>query len=289
MAFNWKRLLARGPEKIESDRLRIKELPFEEIGITAVYILIAGLWCVFSDDVFDCLLGMPLDSPALETLKGINFVTTDRPAAVSGLAAQRAQPPAGAGGHAPEPGAVRVRRPGDDGGHLGLEPGDQYDLVERWDSEAVRLSARRTFPQNSSGGWNGCTRRTKTGSCGPSGARRTAAAGPGRVITGSGARTAVMPSVLDHGYILRNSDGKPARVVGGIRDITERRKAEEALKNSRRQLRALVCPAAVCARRGARERGAGDSRRTGTDADRPQAQPGLAGTEDRRARARPLA
>jgi PAS domain-containing protein len=65
-----------GPERIESDRVRIKELPFEEIGITAAYILIAGLWCVFSDDVCDWLFGAPLNSPALQTLKGINFVTT---------------------------------------------------------------------------------------------------------------------------------------------------------------------------------------------------------------------
>jgi signal transduction histidine kinase len=45
--------------------------------------------------------------------------------------------------------------------------------------------------------------------------------------------------VLDHGYILHKPEGNPVRVVGGIRDISERRKAEEALKNSRRQLRAL--------------------------------------------------
>src|SRR5208283_3687970 len=76
MAFNWKNFLGRGPEKIETDRVLIREMPFEEIGITGCYILIAGLWCVFSDDIFDWLLGAPLNSPALQTLKGINFVTT---------------------------------------------------------------------------------------------------------------------------------------------------------------------------------------------------------------------
>jgi signal transduction histidine kinase len=44
---------------------------------------------------------------------------------------------------------------------------------------------------------------------------------------------------MDHGYILHDAARKPTRVVGGIRDVSERRKAEEALKNSRRQLRAL--------------------------------------------------
>jgi two-component system sensor histidine kinase UhpB len=45
--------------------------------------------------------------------------------------------------------------------------------------------------------------------------------------------------VLDRGYIIRDAANKPVRVVGGISDITERRRAEEALESSRRQLRGL--------------------------------------------------
>ena len=45
--------------------------------------------------------------------------------------------------------------------------------------------------------------------------------------------------VMDRGYIVRDAAGMPVRMVGGITDITERRRAEEALESSRRQLRAL--------------------------------------------------
>ena len=74
MAFNFKRLLARGPEIIEAERVFIKEIPLQELGLTFIYILVASLWCVFSDEFFDNVLGLPMHSPALETLKGINFV-----------------------------------------------------------------------------------------------------------------------------------------------------------------------------------------------------------------------
>jgi len=47
-------------------------------------------------------------------------------------------------------------------------------------------------------------------------------------------------SVLDRGYIIHDAAGRPVRVVGGISDISERRRAEEALDSSRRQLRALT-------------------------------------------------
>lgn len=47
-------------------------------------------------------------------------------------------------------------------------------------------------------------------------------------------------SVLDRGYLIHDAAGKPTRVVGGISDISERRRAEEALEGSRRQLRALT-------------------------------------------------
>ena len=76
MAFNWKSFLRRGPERIEADRVVIKEMPVEEIGITLLYVLVAGLWCVFADDIIIWLLGAPAESPTLQTLKGINFVTT---------------------------------------------------------------------------------------------------------------------------------------------------------------------------------------------------------------------
>jgi signal transduction histidine kinase len=46
--------------------------------------------------------------------------------------------------------------------------------------------------------------------------------------------------VLDRGCIIFDAAGKPTRIVGGISDISERRHAEQALENSRAQLRALT-------------------------------------------------
>jgi PAS domain S-box-containing protein len=46
-------------------------------------------------------------------------------------------------------------------------------------------------------------------------------------------------TVLDRGYIIRDSAGKPVRLVGGLSDLSEQRMAERALANYREQLRAL--------------------------------------------------
>ena len=49
MEFSFKRLLARGPEIIEAERVFIKEIPLQEFGLTFIYVLLASLWCVFSE------------------------------------------------------------------------------------------------------------------------------------------------------------------------------------------------------------------------------------------------
>jgi two-component system sensor histidine kinase UhpB len=45
--------------------------------------------------------------------------------------------------------------------------------------------------------------------------------------------------VIDRGFVVHDADGKPVRMVGGMRDITTRKEGEMELKASRRQLRAL--------------------------------------------------
>ena len=238
MAFNWKHFLRHGPETIEADRVVIDELPVEEIGITLLYVLVAGLWCVFADDVFDVLLGVPMDSPAMQTLKGVNFVTTTAvllymvlrrnfhhrrlAQEASRLSQERFESVARATTEAIWDWNLDTNTVWwSEGIHkvFGYNPEDVSTRVDWWlerlhpeDKDRVMRAIRKA---TESGGhtWAGHYRfRRKDGT---------------------------YAVVLDHGYILHNGEGKPTRVVGGIRDISERRKAEEALKNSRRQLRAL--------------------------------------------------
>lgn len=47
-------------------------------------------------------------------------------------------------------------------------------------------------------------------------------------------------AIYDRTYIVRNSEGKPVRMMGSMTDITERKKANEALVNSEEKYRTLV-------------------------------------------------
>jgi two-component system, NarL family, sensor histidine kinase UhpB len=239
MPFNFKRLLARGPEIIEAERVFIREIPLQELGLTFIYILIAGVWCVFSDEILDNLMDLPPHSPALETLKGINFVFTT--GLVLYLVLRR---------------AFRIRRMAEearrlsqqrfeavalaatdaiwdlnletkviwwsDGMHklFGYPPDEVSNKLDWWverlhpeDKDRVLESIRAVGAQ---GGrtWSGSYRfRRKNGS---------------------------YAFVVDRGFILADAAGTAVRIVGGVSDVTEQRHAEHALQTSRRQLRALT-------------------------------------------------
>jgi PAS domain S-box-containing protein len=46
--------------------------------------------------------------------------------------------------------------------------------------------------------------------------------------------------VFDRGYVIRNRTGKPVRMIGAMVDLTAHKRAEEALKESRRWLQAIM-------------------------------------------------
>ena len=239
MAFNLKRFLARGPELIQAERVFIKEIPLAELGLTALYVVVAAAWEMFSDEFFDRLLGSPRDTAAVEALKGFNFILTT--AVVLYLVLRR---------------AFRIRRQAEEALRLSQQRFESVALATTdaiWDlnletkmvwwsagiqqlfgypSEEVSPNLdwwlERLHPEDKERVTRELERVVDSGN-------RTWA-GHYRFRRQDGSYA----SVLDRGYIIHDAAGKPARVVGGISDISERRRAEEALESSRRQLRALT-------------------------------------------------
>ena len=239
MAFNIKQFLSRGPELIQAEKVFIREIPLEEIGLTLLYIFSAALWEVFSEDVVDVLMQSPKDSAGLHAMKGINFVITT--GLVLYLVLRR---------------TVRRRRLAEEASRLSQE---RFEYAARaatdaiwdlnletkvvWWSEGVHnlfgyrpedVSTKvdwwleRLHPDDRNRVVETIHRVEKSG--------QSAWTGHYRFRRQDG----TYATVLDRGYIIRDPTGKPVRVVGGISDISERRRAEEALEGSRRQLRALA-------------------------------------------------
>jgi PAS domain S-box-containing protein len=238
MPISLKQFLKRVPEKIRPDRVFIKEMPLAELGLTVIYVLLAGLWCIFADDVFEIVMDTPAHSPALEAMKGINFVLTT--GLVLYLVLRR---------------SFHNRRLAEETSRLSQERFEAvavattdaiWDLnldteVVWWSDSATKLFGYRPEDISTRVEWwrerlhpDDRDRVVK--------AIRQVAAGEGKSWTGHyrfRRQDGSYAVLLDRGYIIRDATGKPIRVVGGVTDITARRRAEEALEVSRRQLRAL--------------------------------------------------
>jgi PAS domain S-box-containing protein len=238
MALDLKQFLARGAEVVEENRVILREVPATEIGLTLLYVLFAATWSIFADDLLDWWMGHPLDSPALQTMKGINFVL------VTGLVL-----------YAILRRNYRDRRRAREASRLSQERFESVALattgaiwdwnlntnVVWWSDGLQQLFGYRSEDISSKVEWwierlHPDDKERVTGAI-----RRVIASG-GRTWAGQyrfRRQDGTYAEVLDRGFVLTDVAGRPVRIVGGVSDITEQRRAEEALENSRQQLRAL--------------------------------------------------
>jgi two-component system sensor histidine kinase UhpB len=239
MKLSLKQLLTRGPEVIRAERVFLRELPLEELGLTAVYILFAGLWIIFSDDAFNWAMGAPLEHAALRTMRGINFVFTT--ALVLYLVLRR---------------TFRTRRAAQEASRLSQERFEGAALASTdaiWDLNLeTRVlwwsqSMQKLFgypPEDVSSKFEWWHQRVHPDD------RERLLESITKVVE-SGGRSwsseyrfrrhdGTYAIVTGRGRIIEDAAGKPARIVGGLSDVSERRLAEQALEKSRQQLRALT-------------------------------------------------
>jgi two-component system sensor histidine kinase UhpB len=239
VAFKLSQLFARGPEKIEAEKVFIRDLPLEELGLTLLFIVVAGFWLVFSGDIVDWVMGIQIESPAVQTLRAINFVTTT--SLVLYLVLRR---------------TLRRRRQAEEALRLSQQRFECVALATTdaiwevnletkavWWSEGIeKLFGFRSEEVSSKYDWwlqrvhpDDRERVTE--------AIRKAVEGGGKAWSSEyrfRRQDERYATVLDRGFIIRDPLGKPLRLVGGLSDISEQRTAEKALENSRQQLRALT-------------------------------------------------
>jgi two-component system sensor histidine kinase UhpB len=234
-----KHLLARGPEAIEAEKVFLKEIPLEELGLTSLYVLVAGVWLMFADDVVEWILGIPLNSPVLRTLRGINFITTS--ALVLYLVLRR---------------AMRRRRQAEEALRVSQQRFESVALATTdaiwdlnlenkivWWSEGVqKLFGYRPEDVSSTFDWWLQRVHPDDRDRVMESARRAVEQG-GKTWTNEyrfRRQNETYAIVLARGHLIRDAAGKPARLVGGLSDVSEERAAARALEISRQQLRALT-------------------------------------------------
>ena len=212
--------------------------PTGELVITTTYLVLASLWIVFSDMALDWLTGDPLESLRLQTYKGLNFVLTT--SVLLYIVLRR---------------SFNRRRRAEEQARVSAE---RFELVARAASDAIldwdlRTNAlwwnegfSRLFgfePADAAGTIKALEERIHPGD------RDRVLGGIRRVAETGGTtwsseyrfrrRDGNYAHVTDRGFLLRDAAGQPIRLVGGLTDVTDRRAAEEKVRHSQRQLRAL--------------------------------------------------
>ena len=204
---------------------------------TLLYVLVGGLWIVCSDLLLVRMTGYAVDSPLLQTIKGLNFIGTT--GAILFYVLQRA--------YARRDAAEKLS-------HMNAE---RFELAARaasdalWDWNLITNDIwwgegfRTLFghaPQDLDPSIISWTNHIH-----PDDRERTIAHIHKVIDSGGDAwsdeyrfqrKDGTYAHIFDRGYVIR-LEGKPVRMVGGMSDISARKAAEDELRNSRHQLRAL--------------------------------------------------
>jgi two-component system sensor histidine kinase UhpB len=221
-----------------NDSERNAFFPKEELTAALVYLVLGCLWIVESDQLLNRLVGSPSESLPLQTYKGLNFIITT--SLVFYLILRRAH-------HRRRKAEAATR-----------EANLRFERVARATSDAIfdwNLEANTVWWSEGMHNLFGYpndqvrTRMELWSDCVHPEDRVQLKANLERAIQNTGSRVreefrfqrkdGTYADVDLHGDILRDVQGKAARIIGGMSDVTERRKAERRLAQSHRQLRAL--------------------------------------------------
>lgn len=214
------------------------KFPKTEVAIILTYLVVGALWIICTDRAVEGMTGTPPHPPHLQTLKGLNFVLTT--AGLFYLILRR---------------SFSRRRAAE---AKSRETTERFELVARatndalwdWDLQTDQIWWSEGFSklfgysidelEPTIESW---TRRLHPDD------RNATDAGIHAVIRGGGKvwmdeyrfrrKDGSFAFVSDRGFVIHDGAGKPVRMVGGMSDISERKQADEDLKQSRRQLRAL--------------------------------------------------
>jgi len=227
----------------QSARVRVRKLaarifPKAELALTGLYLLVAMFWTVYSNQYISAMLADADEFPMQVTAKGINFVLTT--GAVLYLVLRR---------------AYTARRAAE---YVSNENFERFALVARAASDAMwdwDLRNNRVWRSEGYSKLFGYSAKELPAVI-ESWIDRLHPEDQDRVVTGlrQAARSAQQLwaeeyrfrtkdgrylDIADRAYVLRDPNGEPIRVIGGMTDITTRRRAEQELRQSRERLRAL--------------------------------------------------